>query len=416
MSELGTAERGTETKAPETPPLPDAAFEAPDAGEEPVEPGEPDEPGEPEGPGEPERPADPEEPDAPEEPEAQGEPAEPEADADPADNGRDTAEAGPEPERAFLGDVFSKLRDTVAGLREPADGPVDRYTTVDRPDFNAMEIPEVGVTLFEYGTPLDRPDGQRAPLFDGELRREQTEQGRLGDCGVIATMGAVASHLPEAISECVKENEDGTYEVTLHQVTKSYSADWTRCEPNGAVTVLTVTPELVVQYDRPDKPAYARAGAEDVAWPAVLEKAFAGVDQTWEGDRPGQASGYERLDLGTRAGHRAEMLTQLTGRPAYTDDIPTGFDMNGVSPERQLLTMFREKLDAGCPILIGTRKIEKDERPLPNNLVDGHVYEVTRVDDRGLIHLHNPHNINDPKPLTAKELRANFSGQFTTMG
>ncbi|MGW2018294.1 C2 family cysteine protease [Streptomyces sp. NPDC001927] len=385
MSELHTADRAAEAD-----PRSAASIEVGTEHAEPEEPGEPEELGDPE---------DREEPEAPEEPED-----------DP-----DRADGGPDPERAFLGDVFSKLRDTIAGPREPAEGPVDRYATVKRPDFNAMAIPEYGVTLFQYGTPLERPDGQRAPLFDGPPRREQTEQGRLGDCGVIATMGAVASHLPEAISECVKENEDGSYEVTLHQVKKTSSGDFTHCEPNGAVTVLTITPELVVEYDRPERPAYARPGADGVAWPAVLEKAFAGVDQTWEEDRSGK-TGYERLDLGTRASHRAEMLTQLTGRPAYTDDIPTQYDMNGVSPERQLLTMFREKLDAGCPILVGTRKIGKDEPALPKGLVDGHAYEVKGVDDRGLIHLRNPHNINDPKPLTAKELRANCHGQFTTMG
>lgn len=378
MSELGTAERGAEAKAP----LPDRVSEAPDTGHEP------------------EAPEEPEAPDGPEQPDDLVEPEEP---------------GEPELERAFLGDAFSKLRDTLVGPREPAEGPVDRYAVVERPDFNAMKIPDFDVSLFEYGKPLERPDGQRTPLFDGSPRREQTEQGKLGDCGVIATMGAVATHFPEAISECVKENEDGTYEVTLHQVEKKYSGGLTQCEPNGAVTVLTITPDLVVQYDQPGKPAYGRAGAEPVAWPSVLEKAFAGVDQTWEEDLSDKASGYERLDKGTRPSHRAEMLTQLTGRPAYTEDIPTQYDMNGVSPDRQLLSMFREKLDAGCPILIGTRKIGKDEGPLPKGLVDGHVYEVTGVDERGLIQLRNPHNLNHPT-LTAKELRANSRPDFTTMG
>ncbi|MGW6567320.1 C2 family cysteine protease [Streptomyces sp. NPDC054975] len=408
MSELHTTDGDVEA-----PPLPDAAPELPDTGDEPDEPQQPEEAWEPEyadRSGTPEEPREPREPGEPEEPQEPDEPEQPE------DPEADAAEDRQDPERAFLGDVFAKLRDTLAGSREPAEAPADLYATVDRPKFNAMEIPEFGVTLFQYGTPLERPDGKRTPLFDGPPKREQTEQGSLGDCGVIATMGAVATHLPEAISECVKENSDGSYEVTFHQVKKTSSGDWTRCEPNGAVTVLTITPELVVQYDRPDKPAYARAGAEGVAWPAILEKAFAGVDQTWEGDRPGQASGYERLDLGTRASHRAEMLTQLTGRPAYTDDVPTQYDMNGVSPDRQLLTLFREKLEAGCPILIGTRKLEKDEPDLRKGLVDGHAYEVTRVDDQGLIHLRNPHNLNDPKPLTAKELRDNCSSQFTTMG
>ncbi|MEU9702327.1 C2 family cysteine protease [Streptomyces sp. NPDC047981] len=386
MSELGAAERGAETKAP----LPDAVSKAPDAGDEPEAPEEPEAPQAPDGP---------EQPDDLVEPEEPGEP-----DDEPA------------PERAFLGDAFSKLRDTLVGPREPAEGPVDRYAVVGRPDFNAMEVPEFGVKLYDYGKPLERPDGKRTPLFDGQPRRDQTMQGGIGDCGVIATMGAVAEHFPEAITECVKENEDGSYEVTLHQAKRSSLGDGlSRYEPTGAVTVLTVTPDLVVSYDRPDRPVYAQVEG-GAAWPAVLEKAFAGVDQTWDEESKGKLSGYERLNLGTRVSHRAEMLTQLTGRPAYCDDVPTQYDMNGVSPDRQLLTAFREKLQDGCPILIGTRDKEKDAPALIKDLVAGHVYEVTEVDDRGRIHLRNPYNSFDPEPLTAREFRANSRDQYTTMG
>lgn len=67
------------------------------------------------------------------------------------------------------------------------DQPGELSGTVDRPDFqdpymNTKRIPD------RYGTPLDRPGGIRTPLFDGEPTREQTQQGRLGDCGVIATL------------------------------------------------------------------------------------------------------------------------------------------------------------------------------------------------------------------------------------
>ncbi|MCX5199167.1 C2 family cysteine protease [Streptomyces sp. NBC_00249] len=328
----------------------------------------------------------------------------------------DAAEDGHAAERASIRDTYSKVRDAVLGPREPAEGSVDAYALVDRPAFNAMDLPEYGVRLFQYGTPLDRPDGRRVPLFDGPPRREQTEQGALGDCGVIATMGAVAGHLPEAISKCIKENGDGTYEVTFHQVKKDFNGDWTPFEPTGAVTVLTVAPDLVVPYNKTDTPAYAQL-AGGVAWSAILEKAFAGVDQTWEEGRLKRTSGYQRLDLGTGPRHRAEMLTQLTGRPAYTEDFPTEFDRNGMSANRQLLGSFREKLEAGCPILIATRKNEKSKPPLPDDLVEGHVYEVTRVDGQGKIYLRNPHNLNHPEePLTADQLRDSFAHRFTTMG
>ncbi|MFF2026451.1 C2 family cysteine protease [Streptomyces sp. NPDC058171] len=349
-------------------------------------------------------------------PEALGEPA---GAPDPAEAPRVAEAREPDdqdaPESASLRNVLSKARDALIGRHEPADSRLDVYATVDRPAFDAGEIPEYGVRLFQYGTPLDRFDGQRIALFDGPPRREQTQQGDLGDCGLIAALGAVAAHHPEAISQAVRENEDGTYEVRLHQVQKDPNGDWKPFEATGAVTVLTVTPDLVVPYNGTTMPAYAQL-AGGVAWPAVLEKALAGVDQTWEEGRIKGASGYQRLDLGTRPYHRAEMLAQLTGRPAYTDDFPEQYDMNGVSPNRQLLGVFREKLEADCPILIASRASGMGKPALPENLVEKHVYEVVAVDDRGMIHLRNPHNFNDPDPMTADSLRAYFTHRFTTLG
>ncbi|GAA0324679.1 hypothetical protein GCM10010302_74770 [Streptomyces polychromogenes] len=184
----------------------------------------------------------------------------------------DGADSGPLPEGAPLWSVFSKAGDSLTGPHAPAEGVGDRHVAVDRPAFNAMEIPQYNVCLYEYGTPLDRSDGGHLPLFNGP---------RPGDCGVIATMGAVAGHLPEAISSRVTENDDGTYQVTLHQVSADGFGDLAPYVPTGAVTVLTITPELVVPSLQPDAPAYAQVGTGGHAWSAILGKAFAGIDQTW---------------------------------------------------------------------------------------------------------------------------------------
>lgn len=254
-------------------------------------------------------------------------------------------------------------------------------------------------------------------MFDGPPAREQTHQGRLSDCGIISTMGAVAGHRPEVISDCVRENGDGTYEVTLHQTKRSHYGDWSRFEPTGAVTVLTITPDLPVASDSPDQPAYARSSANDVAWVPILEKAIAGVDATWDEGRTKSVEGYVRLGRGSFPNHRAELLTQLTGEPAYTDDFPTQFDMQGRSPDRQLIETLREKLTDGCPVLVGTVNLElNDRRDLPKGLYDGHAYEVTEVDEQGLIHLRNPHNFAHPKPLTVEDFKKNIKNRYTTMG
>ncbi|MFF3018720.1 C2 family cysteine protease [Streptomyces sp. NPDC057939] len=328
--------------------------------------------------------------------------------------GENRSEYALEREEGPEGGVFGRWRDALSLGDRANDTAVDKHATVDRPDFPE----ETRKGKYEYGTPLDGPDGKRTPLFDGPPRREQAQQGSLGDCGIISAMGAVAGHRPESISERIRENGDGTYEVTLHQTKRSRYGDWSHFEPTGAMAVLTVTPDLPVLAASPDRPAYAKSGVGDAAWVPILEKAIAGVDATWGDEHfKSSAEGYSRLDRGSFPNHRAELLTQLTGEPAYTDDFPTQYDMDGRSPDRQLIDTLRGKLAEGCPVLVGTVNLKlEDERDLPKGLIDGHAYEVTEVDGRGQIHLRNPHNKSHPDPLTLDEFRENIKNRYTTIG
>ncbi|GLY78693.1 hypothetical protein [Actinoallomurus iriomotensis] len=105
---------------------------------------------------------------------------------------------------------------------ERVDDGEEPAEVVDRPDFqDPREDPRL--VPDRYDTPLERTDGTRTPLFRGEPTREQTKQGDLGDCGIIATLGAVAGHRPEAIRDCVRETDDGNYEVRLHEARYSMS-------------------------------------------------------------------------------------------------------------------------------------------------------------------------------------------------
>lgn len=248
-----------------------------------------------------------------------------------AEVGARQSEGPGEPETASFGDLLGRVRDAVSGEKESTDQAGDRYATVDRPAFNEFAVLEENTALYRYDSPLDGPDGKRIPLFDGPPTREQTKQGSLNDCGVIATMGAVAGHRPEAISDRIRESGDGTYEVTLHQTKSTFDGDWSHFKPTGEFAVLTVTAELPVLYASPEQPAYAKP-AGGTAWGPILEKALAGVDQTWDEDRGKGAEGYERLDRGSYPNTRAELLTQLTGKPAYSENFPTQFDMQGRSP------------------------------------------------------------------------------------
>lgn len=104
-------------------------------------------------------------------------------------------------------------RDAAVGVGEPdgtdpagsADGGDGALAgPPDRPDETPLRVDRPALppdSAVRYGVDYTRRDGHlvRPELFDGPPTREQARQGSLGDCGVIAALGAVAGHRPEAI-------------------------------------------------------------------------------------------------------------------------------------------------------------------------------------------------------------------------
>ncbi|MGI5224178.1 C2 family cysteine protease [Actinoallomurus sp. CA-142502] len=315
----------------------------------------------------------------------------------------------------------------ISSIPERDDAPREIRGVINRLDYqDPKEDPEA--VPDRYGRPLDRADGTRTPLFKGDPTREQVTQGALQDCGIISTLGAVASHRPEAIRNCIRETDDGNYEVRLHET--KFSASHLRYEPTGRMITLEITPEIPVFDSQPDRPAFADPGNSGTAWAPILEKSIAGSDRTWSEERRDKwqqrwevqsgtkeeaPSGYVRLHQGSNHSERAELLTQLTGEPSKVWEFPTGYDSFGRSPDRQVVDEFRSHLAEGKPILVGTRDRRPGEKQLTNNLVDGHAYEVTDVDNEGRIHLWNPWNKKQPYPLTAAQFRANIRPRYSTL-
>ncbi|MFG2573357.1 hypothetical protein [Streptomyces sp. NPDC048481] len=381
-------------------------------------------------PEDPESPVEPEEPQGPERPDGPGDSDEADGleGTEGAETPEESAEAESPEDRAGVSggsaadepSVTGKFMDRVKGAFSSGDSVREISETVDRPDFH---LPGRAYPPDAYGTPLDRPDGTRTPLFDGIPNRDQTQQGALGDCGVIATLGAVAEHRPQDIIDRIKENEDGTYEVSLNE---AKSVGFGRYEPTGTVVKLTVTGDLPVYSEIPSVAAFADSAETGVAWAPIMEKAIAGVDRTWSEDK--QASwqsthartdasptGYTRLNFGTKSSDRAELLVQLTGTPAQVWDVPTGYDHHGRDAKTQFRQDIAEKLADGCPVIVATRHQEKGESPLPGKLVAGHAYELTAINEIGRFELRNPYNARDPQPLTFDELRDSILPNYVTL-
>lgn len=357
-----------------------------------------------------------------------------------------------------------RLPDELAGLRDTEPPPLergpierirawrDRVRGTDAPDEAALRIdrPDSGDPYAQRFPPnryeadaLRQPDGQRKPLFDGPPRREDTQQGVFGDCGIIADLGAVAGTDPQKITDAIKENPDGTYSVTLNEVRSAWPEGF--AETTGRKITYTVTPDLPVrEFD--GELVGAKAGR--VAWPAVLEKAIAGSDQAWTPEQKAEweerwagqkaildrervaqgkepfpdaptPTGYTRISQGSNVYDRADLLTALTGRQAEVRHIPD-------TDDALIKDFFIDKLAYDKPIIVGSRPRDRANRepPFPKQLEAGHAYEVTGLTPDGRIQLRNPWNRLHPEPLTLDEFREFFrqkrpdgtrEGHYTTL-
>jgi hypothetical protein len=102
------------------------------------------------------------------------------------------------------------------------DRPLERTDEpyeVKRPEIVRDYYPEIPPTAQDRYFVRDQLNP--VPLVDGDPSRDQVIQGQVGDCGVVATIGAVAAHRPEAIRNAIEQIGEGMYEITLHEIAEA---------------------------------------------------------------------------------------------------------------------------------------------------------------------------------------------------
>jgi hypothetical protein len=215
----------------------------------------------------------------------------------------------------------------------------------------------------------DEPDDADEPAVDPT----DLNQGMIGDCWLIASIGAIAQAHPDLVEQNVRANDNGTYTVTLYD--------------DGEAVEVTVTPDLPTVDGDPlfvDNPGSSDAGEDTYElWPHLIEKAAAqyyGDYADLEGDWPSKA------------------LELLSGQDTSTYDS----DFFGMDdPDPPSASSLADLMDSGGAVLVSTASENRTSLYDDGTLVQGHAYYVQSVDpDAGTVTIVNPWGLESHPPIT----------------
>ena len=251
---------------------------------------------------------------------------------------------------SILGTTTGKVVNAVTGF---ANSGADRTLDGDR-----LSDP----TLLNSSDVYETFSGR--PLFgqDGPSIKDIT-QGALGDCYMLAGLGAIARQNPDVIRANVVDFGDGTYGV--HLGTSFYRVD----------------NDLPVAQNGDQKLVYTALGQGGSVWVSVMEKA-------WTYARPGAGGSYAGID----GGFTTEILQafRLTGVGA--DSFHPGFGGLFFPTSASLGAAIDKVFSQGMAPTIGI------DTPSSGLLISSHQYIVVGVTKTAgqvtSVTLHNPWNID----------------------
>lgn len=218
------------------------------------------------------------------------------------------------------------------------------------------------------GTPFIKGAGDA-----GEVDAHDVAQGSLGDCYFVAAMAAVARANPDAIKKLIKDNGDGTFDVTLYVRKNSWSTPTpvvkkvdARLPSNGGGSLLYVS-------------STDKEGDNRELWPSLLEKTLAQHKGSYNAIEGGQiANGF----------NFAGATEMLTGKAE-------GYKSTDKMSEDDILLEIGAALEAKKPVTVDSRDMSSDEAMSKEanalNVYGNHAYAPEKVDiNARTISLQNP--------------------------
>jgi hypothetical protein len=235
-------------------------------------------------------------------------------------------------------------------------------------------------------------------LFSGNPSHLNEQQGMLGDCYFISTLGTIADSNPAAIQNMFINNGDGTYTVRFY--TGSYgtsynpsNGSWSDGFTNNQGTADYVTVDSKLPTTSSGMLVYSDYGnsassSSNVLWIALAEKAYAEWNQTGKEGRDG-TNNYASI----AGGWMATVDAQVLGHNA-TDYSVTNAD------EKYAINA----LAAHQAVTTGTFAANY-------GLVADHAYAIIGYTaSTGTFTLYNPWGFDQPGQLTWSQLEATCDG------
>jgi hypothetical protein len=272
--------------------------------------------------------------------------------------------------RIHLHNLQDPTDDSVFGLNN-TDNTDPVYAQVPPFDFAAAAkaatvTPAPALTQVLY---LTEP-GTTSPISVADIN-----QGQLGDCFLLSSIGEEALFHPTAITNMIHSNGNGTETVTLYTDASGRLPTFNSTSFKAtSVTINNSFPSDSVNSG----PTQDVVGNQKEIWPQVLEKAVATLD-----------GGYGAIANG---GYPALAMEELTGHAATS-----------MSAANLTFAMLQSYVSAGDLITMDT----SSRGALPDNLVSSHCYMFEKLNGSGAsatVTLGNPWGMDQPAAIQLARL------------
>lgn len=199
-------------------------------------------------------------------------------------------------------------------------------------------------------------------------------QGMIGDCWVLASLGALVDRDPQAVVDMIEEQRNGNYRVTF---------------PDGRS--VTVAPPTDAEL------GFLGTAGADGLWVPVMEKA---IGERYQQDYWFSTTELDHEPIGD-GGHRREAIEILTGNPAV--NISTGRGRRRPSDAQFLARLATAQAEGR--IMAAGRTVNDDEAGIPKR----HAYSVIDVNvEAQTVTIRNPwgngeHENADGRPRDGRD-------------